>query len=52
LLIKWHDRHQVVSKADQSLSLVPSDLEAAQRLIRRLQRGLTEIAEEREILKK
>jgi len=33
-------------------SLEPSDLEAAKREIKRLQRELTEVAEEREILKK
>ena len=52
LLSKWRDRYQVVTKAEQKPSLEPSDLEAAKSEIRRLQRELTEVAEEREILKK
>jgi transposase len=52
LLHKWRDRYQVVTQADQKPSLEPSDLEAAKREIRRLQQELTEVAEEREILKK
>ncbi len=52
LLRKWRDRYQVVTKAEQKPSLEPSDLEAAKREIHRLQRELTEVAEEREILKK
>ena len=52
MLLKWRDRYQVVSEENQESKLVPSDLEAAKREIQRLQRELTEVAEEREILKK
>jgi transposase len=52
LLGKWRDRYQVVAKANAPASLEPSDIEAAKREIRRLQKELMEIAEEREILKK
>jgi transposase len=52
MLLKWRDRYQVVSQGEGEVSLEPSDLEAAKREIKRLQRELTEVAEEREILKK
>jgi transposase len=52
MLLKWRDRYQVVSQGEGEVSLEASDLEAAKREIRRLQRELTEVAEEREILKK
>lgn len=52
MLLKWQNRYQVVSQAPGGASLEPSDLEAAKREIKRLQRELTEAAEEREILKK
>ncbi len=52
LLVKWRDRYQIVVQAGREPSLEPSDLEGAQREIRRLQRELQEVAEEREILKK
>jgi transposase len=52
MLLKWRDRYQMVSSAQGRESLEPSDLEAAKSEIRRLQRELTEVAEEREILKK
>ena len=52
MLLKWRDRYQVVAQVNQVSKLEPSDLEAAKREIQRLQRELTEIAEEREILKK
>jgi transposase len=52
MLLKWRDRYQVVTQGTQKSSLEPSDLEAAKREIRRLQRELAEVAEEREILKK
>jgi len=53
MLLKWRDKYQVVvSPANQEARLEPSDLEAAKREIVRLKRELTEIAEEREILKK
>lgn len=49
MLLKWRDRYQVVSAEP---GLQPSDLEAAKREIRRLERELEEVVEEREILKK
>jgi transposase len=52
MLLKWRDRYQVVNQGESEESLEPSDLEAAKREIKRLQRELTEVAEEREILKK
>ena len=52
LLMKWRNRYQGVAPENQEPRLAPSDLEAAQREIQRLQRELTEVAEEREILKK
>lgn len=52
MLLKWQKRYQVVSQVSSGVSLELSDLEAAKREIRRLQRELTEAAEEREILKK
>ena len=52
MLLKWRNRYQVVKTENQVDRLEPSDLEAAQREIQRLQRELTEVAEEREILKK
>jgi transposase len=52
LLSKWQHRYQLVNQEAGGVSLEPSDLEAAKREIKRLQRELTEIAEEREILKK
>lgn len=52
MLLKWRKRYQVVSPENQEPRLEPSELEAAKREIQRLQRELTEVAEEREILKK
>ena len=52
MLLKWRGRYQVVAQENQEPKLVLSDLEAAKREIQRLQRELTEVAEEREILKK
>jgi len=52
MLLKWRDKYQVVTPPNQEARLEPSDLEAAKREIVRLKRELTEIAEEREILKK
>lgn len=52
MLLKWRDRYQVVSKENETPRLEPSELEAAKREIRRLERELTEVVEEREILKK
>ena len=52
LLGKWRTRYQVVSQGQGGKGLAPSESEAAQREIRRLQRELLEVTEEREILKK
>lgn len=52
LLVKWRDRYQVISKEAEQAHLELSDMEAAKREIRRLQRRLAEVEEEREILKK
>lgn len=52
MLLKWRARYQVVASQSGVGQLAPSDLEAAQREIRRLERELREVAEEREILKK
>ena len=52
LLGKWKSRYQVVVKEGQAAQIVPSDAEAAQAEIRRLQRELAHVEEEREILKK
>ena len=52
LLVKWRDRYQVISKDAEQAHLALSDMEAAKREIKRLQRRLAEVEEEREILKK
>ena len=52
MLLKWHERYQVVQPAEGQANLEPSDLEAAKREIKRLEKELREVAEEREILKK
>jgi transposase len=52
LLVKWRDRYQVISKNAEQVHLELSDMEAAKREIKRLQRRLAEVEEEREILKK
>jgi transposase len=53
MLVKWRDRYQVAGGSEGEMaSLAPSDLETAHREIRRLERALMEVAEEREILKK
>ena len=52
MLVKWRDRYQRVDQEGQPSRLVPSDLEAAKAEIRRLQRELADVQEEREILKK
>lgn len=52
LLVKWRDRYQVISKDAERAHLELSDMEAAKREIKRLQRQLAEVEEEREILKK
>jgi transposase len=52
LLVKWRARYQILEKEGQSPQIGPSDLEAAKAEIRRLQRELAAVEEEREILKK
>lgn len=52
LLVKWRDRYQVIAKDADQTHLALSDMEAAKREIKRLQRRLAEVEEEREILKK
>jgi len=52
LVVKWRDRYQVISKDVDQAHLELSDMEAARREIKRLQRRLAEVEEEREILKK
>lgn len=52
MLVKWRARYQIVVPKDQAAQIVPSDLEAAKAEIRRLQRELSNVEEEREILKK
>jgi len=52
LLLKWRVRYQTVGKGNGQVHLEPSNLEAAKAEIRRLQRKLAEVEEEREILKK
>jgi len=52
LLVKWRARYQAVEMGVQETHLAPSDLEAAQAEIRRLQCELAEAKEERDILKK
>lgn len=52
LLVKWRNRYQILEKGGEAVQLGPSDLEAAKAEIRRLQRELSAVEEEREILKK
>jgi transposase len=52
LLGKWKARYQVVVKDGQAAQIEPSEGEAAKAEIRRLQRELANVEEEREILKK
>ncbi len=52
LLIKWRARYQILQNSQQEAKLGPSDLESAKTEIRRLQRQLAEVEEEKEILKK
>ncbi len=52
LLVKWRARYQAVPGDHGNVHLEPSDIEAAQAEIRRLQRALNELQEEHEILKK
>lgn len=52
LLVKWRARYQIIAKEGLAPQIGPSDMEAAKAEIRRLQRGLANVQEEREILKK
>ncbi len=52
LLSKWRDRYKIDEKTGKPGKIEPSDLEAAKAEIRRLQRELANVEEEREILKK
>jgi transposase len=52
LLVKWRARYQIMEKEGQPIQIGPSDMEAAKAEIRRLQRELANVEEEREILKK
>ena len=52
LLGKWRARYQIMQNGSQEAKIVPSDLEEAKAEIRRLQRELSAVEEEREILKK
>ena len=54
LLTKWNARYQAIKKHGEGgeIDLELTDLEAAKRKIRRLERELSEVKEEREILKK
>ncbi len=52
MLVKWRDRYQLRATPVGEVQLEPSDLEAAKREIRRLEKELREVTEEREILKK
>jgi transposase len=52
MLLKWRARYQAVEKGMEEGHLEPSDLEAAKAEIKRLQRKLAEVEEERDILKK
>ena len=52
MLLKWREKYQLSQTEEGQASLEPSDLEAAKAEIRRLQRELAEVEEEREILKK
>jgi transposase len=52
LLGKWRDRYQIIQNGSQEAKIVPSDMEEAKAEIRRLQRELSAVEEEREILKK
>ena len=52
LLVKWRNRYQLVEREGQAIQIGPGDLESAKAEIRRLQRELAGVEEEREILKK
>jgi transposase len=52
LLGKWKARYQILQNGTHEARIGPSDLEAAKAEIRRLERELSAVEEEREILKK
>lgn len=52
LLVKWRARYQILEREGEAVQIGPSDMEAAKAEIRRLQRELANVEEEREILKK
>ena len=52
LLTKWRVRYQIIAQEGMPPQIGPSDMEAAKAEIRRLQRALANVEEEREILKK
>src|SRR5659263_709688 len=52
MLVKWRARYQILENGEQEVKLGPSDLEGAKAEIRRLQRKLAEVEEEKELLKK
>ena len=52
LLVMWRDRYQVFAKDADQTHLALCHLYAPKREIKRLQRRLAEVEEEREILKK
>lgn len=52
MLLKWQNRYQIVEQDGQQANLELNDVEAAKREIRRLEKELMEVTEEREILKK
>jgi transposase len=52
MLLKWQNRYQIVEQDGQQANLALNDLEAAKREVRRLEKELMEVTEEREILKK
>lgn len=52
LLVKWRTRYKILEKDGIGVKIGPSDLEEAKTEIRRLQKELSGVEEEREILKK
>ncbi len=49
LLVKWRNKYQVISAGADQTRLELNDFEAAKREIRRLERRLAEVEEDREI---
>lgn len=52
LLVKWRARYQIIAREGQQPYIGSSDIEAAKAEIQRLRRELSQVEEEREILKK